>query len=134
MADKIIRIGKVSSIDYASGMIQVLYPDLDNCVTDKLPVLSLNGEYKMPSVGQDVLVAHLSNGMAAGVVLGPYWNNSNTPLEGGAGLYRKELGSAQGEAFFRYSEGTFSINAASIIFSSDSGSISLAEIIAHIKG
>lgn len=36
MADRTIRIGKVSSVDYGSGMVKVTYPDLDNSVTDDL--------------------------------------------------------------------------------------------------
>ena len=48
MADRTIRIGKVSSVDYGSGMIKVTYPDLDNSVTDDLPYLTFNDEYKMP--------------------------------------------------------------------------------------
>ena len=51
MADRTIRIGKVSSVDYGSGMIKVTYPDLDNSVTDDLPYLTFNDEYKMPKVG-----------------------------------------------------------------------------------
>lgn len=71
MAEKNIRIGRVSSIDYGSGMISVTYPDLDDSVTDDLR--SFNGdEYKMPPVGAEVLVLHLSNGCAAGVVMGRY--------------------------------------------------------------
>ena len=42
MADRTIRIGKVSSVDYGSGMIKVTYPDLDNSVTDDLPFLTFN--------------------------------------------------------------------------------------------
>lgn len=60
MADRTIRIGKVSSVDYGSGMIKVTYPDLDNSVTDDLPYLTFNDEYKMPKVGASVLVVHLS--------------------------------------------------------------------------
>ena len=48
MADRTIRIGKVSSVDYGSGMIKVTYPDLDNSVTDDLPYLTFIDEYKMP--------------------------------------------------------------------------------------
>ena len=61
MAEKNIRIGRVSSIDYGSGMISVTYPDLDDSVTDDLPVFSMGDEYKMPPVGAEVLVLHLSN-------------------------------------------------------------------------
>ena len=57
-----IRIGKVSSIDYENGMIRVLYTDRDGAVTKTLPVVTFNDEYKMPQVGQYVLVVHLSNG------------------------------------------------------------------------
>ena len=49
MAEKNIRIGRVSSIDYGSGMISVTYPDLDDSVTDDLPVFSMGDEYKMTS-------------------------------------------------------------------------------------
>ena len=61
-----IRIGKVSSIDYARGMVQVVYHDKDDDVTRLLPLLSF--EYRMPPVGALVLVAHLTNGSEAGVV------------------------------------------------------------------
>lgn len=62
MAERLIRIGKVSSIDYANGMISVTYPDMDGATTDNFPVFSLTDEYKMPGIGQEVLVLHLSNG------------------------------------------------------------------------
>ena len=59
MADRTIRIGKVSSVDYGSGMIKVTYPDLDNSVTDDLPYLTFNDEYKMPKVGAKIGRAHV---------------------------------------------------------------------------
>ena len=98
MAEKNIRIGRVSSIDYGSGMISVTYPDLDDSVTDDLPVFSMGDEYKMPPVGAEVLVLHLSNGCAAGVVMGRYWNEANKPSVSGKGVFRKELGEKKGEA------------------------------------
>ena len=48
MAD--IRIGKVSKIDYKSGMVKVVYEDRDDAVTDLMPVLTFNAEYKMPQL------------------------------------------------------------------------------------
>ena len=74
MAEKHIRIGKISKIDYENGMAEVTYPDMDNAVTAPFPILSLNDEYKAPLIGEEVLVLHLSNGTANGVILGPYWN------------------------------------------------------------
>lgn len=109
MAEKNIRIGKVSSIDYKKGMISVTYPDLDDSVTDDLPVFSLTDEYKMPQVGAEVLVLHLSNGCTAGVVMGRYWNEDNKPPISGKGVFRKELGEAFGEAYIQYKGGDITL-------------------------
>ena len=68
MANEIFRVGKVSSIDYAAGLVRVVYPDKDNSVTAPLPMLCT--EYNMPKVGDPVMVLHLSNGTEAGLVLG----------------------------------------------------------------
>ena len=86
-----LRIGKVSSIDYEHGMIRVVYADRDNAVTKPLPVLTFNDEYKMPKVGQYVLVGHLSNGTEAAYVMGTFWNTANEPGRSGKGVYRKEF-------------------------------------------
>ena len=51
MANEIFRVGKVSSIDYAAGLVRVVYPDKDNSVTAPLPMLCT--EYNMPKVGED---------------------------------------------------------------------------------
>lgn len=126
-----IRIGQVSNIDYNSGMVKVLYQDRDGDVTKALPYLSFNDEYKMPTVGQYVLVAHLSNGSEAGIVLGGYWNRERRPAASGEGVYRKELGSVPGKAFVLFEEGSgnLTINAEHIIFKGDGGSISLRQVL-----
>lgn len=73
-----IRIGKISAIDYASGLVRVVYHDKDNAVTGLIPLLS--NEYFMPEVGAQVIVLHLSNGVEAGVVLGRPWSEkTNRP-------------------------------------------------------
>ncbi len=122
-----IRIGRVSAIDYANGMVSVVYTDRDASVTKSLPYLSFNGEYKMPAVGKYVLVAHLSNGSDAGIVLGPYWNKGNVPATSGQGVYRKELGSTPGEAYIEYSGGE-------LTFKDSGGTLSLSEIRAGLGG
>lgn len=106
MAERLIRIGRVSSVNYESGMVKVTYPDLDDSVTDDFPVFSLSDEYKMPGVGQDILVLHLSNGQSAGVVMGKMWNESNVPPKAGHGIFRKDFGSLLGSAFMEYDENT----------------------------
>lgn len=109
MAQKNIRLGKVSSIDYKNGMISVTYPDLDDSVTDDLPVFSMTDEYKMPSVGMEVIVLHLSNGCTAGVVMGRYWNEANKPPISGKNVFRKELGEKIGEAYIQYKDGNITL-------------------------
>ena len=54
MAERLVRMGKVSSIDYENGMVSVTYPDLDDSTTDLFPFFSMADEYKMPGIGQDV--------------------------------------------------------------------------------
>ena len=102
-----IRLGKISSIDYAKGMARVVYHEKDDDVTRLIPLLS--HEYKMPPVGSQVLVVHLSNGTEAGVVLGRPWSEKNAPPEGGATLYRKDLGQNPGDAMIRYDGSTLTI-------------------------
>ena len=100
-----IRVGRVSSIDYESGTYEVTYADRGATVTQRMNAVS-NGEYKMPRVGQMVSVFHTSNGTAAGTTMGTVWNRSNKPAEGYAGLYRKEYGDEQGQAYERYDANT----------------------------
>lgn len=104
MADN-IRVGNVSKVDYKKGMIEATYPDLDDSVTDAFPVFSFTDEYKMPKVGDEILVLHLSNGESAGIVLGRYWNEDNEPPVYGKNVFRKELGETFGEAYIQYKNG-----------------------------
>lgn len=133
--DRNIRIGNVSSIDYKHGMIKVVYPDLDNSVTDDLPFATFNCEYEMPPIGADVLVLHLSNGQAAGIALGTYWNTANTPPGSGAGYYRKDfVANAIGAAFMELAKNNLTIHAGEITLSAGGSSITVSEIIRHIRG
>ncbi len=100
-----LRIGKVSGIDYDNGMIRVLYTDRDEAVTKSLPMLTFNDEYRMPQVGDYVLVGHLSNGMEAGYVMGTFWSTSNDPGRSGKDVYRKEFAHRKGEAYIDYDGG-----------------------------
>lgn len=102
MEKNLFRVGKVSSVDYENGMIQVVYTDKNNAVTAKLPYANFNNEYSMPKIGEQVVVAHLSNGTSRGVVLGGMWNKKNIPEENGKELYRKELSKTPGAAYLRF--------------------------------
>ena len=96
-----IRIGRISSVNYAEGTARVVYTDRDNSVTMELPLLSY--EYSMPKVDDLVLVLNLPTGGEAGVILGKIWNDNNKPKESGEKIYRKDLGEG---CYIKYDEET----------------------------
>lgn len=99
-----IRVGKVSNINYKTGMIRVTYVDKGKSVSSELPYANQNSEYFMPQIGEEVQINLLSNGTTKGVVLGTYWNKKNLPVEYGKGIYRKELSKTVGAAYLRYDD------------------------------
>lgn len=101
-----MRIGKVSSINYETGMMRVTYTDKNKSVTRELPMLNYGSQYHMPEIGQSVAVAHLSNGSSRGVILGTVWNKNNLPVEGKKGVYRQEFSKTTGSAMQQYTEDT----------------------------
>lgn len=97
-----VRTGRVSAVNYKTGMIRVTYPDRDDMVTQEIPLQSF--EYNMPSIGDMVQVNHLSNGAEMGVVMSNFWHDDNVPFEGKEGLWRKELSKTKNRAIMRYAE------------------------------
>lgn len=99
-----VRLGKVSSLDPAAGLVRVVYHEKDGDVTRSIPILSpvFSGLYSLPEVGDQVLVLHLSNGSEAGVVLGRPWSDKFTPPEGAEGLVRLDMDRKPGAAVLRY--------------------------------
>ncbi len=99
-----IRLGKVSSLDPAAGLVRVVYHEKDSEVTRLIPILSpvFSGLYSLPEVGDQVLVVHLSNGSEAGVVLGRPWSEKFPPPEGAEGLVRLDMDRSPGAAMLRY--------------------------------
>lgn len=102
MAERLIRIGKVSTIDHENGMVSVTYSEMDSNTTVKFPVLALADIFKMPVVGQEILVLHLPTGQAAGIVLGKMWNTKNVPRKSGENVYSQEFGDEPGESYMEY--------------------------------
>lgn len=86
-----IRIGTVGTVNYQKAMVSVVYTDMNDLATAELPYFSFTGEYKMPKVGEQVLVLHLSNGESFGVVLGGFYSEEDLPKEAGEGLFYKQL-------------------------------------------
>ncbi len=104
-----IRVGRISSVNYAAGTARVVYKDRDNSVTQEFPLLS-NGTYDMPKIDDMVIVAHLSNTPSAGVILGKFWNGANSPVEGTRGVVRKDIDS--GKCIIRYDSETTAVKVA----------------------
>jgi hypothetical protein len=84
-----LRVGKISSIDYKTMTASITYEDGDDEVTADFPFLSQ--EINAPNVRDFVFVLHLGNGQEHGLVLGRYWSEKNKPVEGFKGLFRKWL-------------------------------------------
>ena len=129
MEENLIRIGSVSSINYEAGTIRVTYPDLDDSVTDDFPVLHFGGKYKMPDIGEDVLVLHLSNGTEVGFVAGSYWTDDDPPSFSGPGVFLQEFAAAAGEAYALYKMKTLRIKAPKIILETAAGELDIDTLI-----
>lgn len=119
--DRIFRIGRVSKIDYATGMMSITYPDLDDAVTTLLSVVSFNDEWKPSQIGDEVAVLHFPNGQAKGLILGHYWNKDNVPAVIDT-VYRKEYGTDQGECFAEY-------DGENLSFTDPEGTVKIADIL-----
>lgn len=103
-SNDVIRIGTVSKIDKENGMAEIIYHDRDDKVSDLLPCFAYHDEYKMPKVGDKVLVVHLSNGQEMGIVMGKYWNEKNKPIDK-EDTYRQQF-DYDGKAYVKYNEKT----------------------------
>ena len=117
MSEGTIRVGRVSKVNYDTGMVRGTYPDMDDAVSAELSFLTSGDEYKMPKVGDNVLVSHLGSGQSRGVVLGTYWNKQHNSQKTGQGVFRKELAETPGEAYFDYDPAskTLTINAERVV-------------------
>lgn len=94
-----LSIGRISALDVEKGMARVVYQDQGEKVSPLMPFLS--ELYHMPTVGDLVLVASLSNGPTAGVILGRFWTQKNVPPQSGANLFRHDFSRSPGTAFIR---------------------------------
>lgn len=116
MLKNLIRIGKVSSINYPAGKVRVVFPDKNNIVTSELPLLSF--EYYMPAVNDVVICLFLGNGVSQGFCLGKYYNSTVIPRESGSNIYYKDFFS---EGFMKYDKNskTLTFKASNIVVEGD---------------
>lgn len=133
---QVLRVGKISSINYPNGTARVTYEDRGEATTKEMPFIAW--EYWMPRIADTVLVGHLTNGTASAVILGPFWHQNHRPAEGAAGLYRKEYGTSDGQAYERYDAeaGAYlkSISGSMEIVATGKGSLKLGGCTIEIGG
>lgn len=122
-----VRIGRVSSVNYPAGTVRVAYPDRSGRDTAELPVFcGMGKEYRMPAVGDAVLVLHLSNDSSMGIVMGGFWSLKTAPPKSGEEVYYKAF---QGEAFMQVVSGRMTLGAEEIALQDGSGRITVSELL-----
>lgn len=95
----LIRIGTVTSVNYAEGTVKIVQEDRDDSVSFDLPLLSF--EYAPPAIGDMVLAVFLDN--TQGFVLGKPFNINNPPKNGNKNIIRKDY---DVDAFVEYDKST----------------------------
>lgn len=85
----LLRIGKVSSINFEKGSVVVVFEEHESIVTDSLPLLSYS--YDMPEVGDLVACVFLDKDYQRGICLGKYYNQTNLPIKKGNSIWYKSL-------------------------------------------
>ena len=91
MEFRLIRTGKVSSINYKECSARVEYDDAPGIVSKELKILQprTNKEknYSMPSIGEDVFCIFLPHAPSVGFIIGSYYSGKNLPVEAGKMKY-----------------------------------------------
>ena len=82
-----IRIGRVSSVNYDAGSVDVVFLDEEETVCQDCSMMS--NEYRMPKINQMVLVVFKTNSRGAdeGYVIGVPFSAENMPEEKGKDVY-----------------------------------------------
>lgn len=93
----VVRVGHISAVNHAEGTAQVVYKDRDNSLSPFMPLWS--NEWNPPEIDTMVYVIHLQNGGTRGMILVPPYTTGNRPVEGVAGIWRKDFGDG---SYIRY--------------------------------
>lgn len=120
--EDIVRVGFISTVSPEKGTAQVYYPDRGS-TTGQLQLFAFRSEFSPPEVGDQVVVAHLSNDTSSGVILGRFWGEGDPPP--GAD-YRKGFGVG---AYEERKGDTFTVHCGEIRLDGDGGSITLSELV-----
>ncbi len=85
----LIRIGRVSTINYEAGTASVTYTDRSGETSPPFPIFS--GTYEMPGIDDTVVVIMLPNSGSKGFIVGVPFSGRNVPEVTGAGIFCKKF-------------------------------------------
>lgn len=100
----LLRVGKISAVNYDEGKCRVVYSDRDDATTVELPLIVFNNEYYVPEVDDQCVVLHQPNGAASAFVLGDFWSQTHeTPDDTGKGV-RVKYFDRDGKCYWKYED------------------------------
>ena len=97
---RLVRIGRVSSVNEANMSVRVTFPDMEDVVSQELRVLnqgSLSRKYYwLPDIDEQVICLMMPNtgvkGSNDGFVLGTFFNSVDKPVKTGSNIRRVDFG------------------------------------------
>ena len=108
-----VKIGTVSAVYPERHTARIVFEDLDDMVSDELPVLvsaaSKNNFYILPDVGESVVCIFLLNSAqeGAGFIIGSFYNDVNKPKVNNQEKCRLDFGDG---SFFEFDRSSGSLN------------------------
>ena len=88
---RLIRTGKITSINYKECSARVEFDDAPGIISKELKILSTNSnkvkDYYMPSLNEDVVCIFPSYSPRTGYIIGSYYSGKNLPSETGKMKY-----------------------------------------------
>lgn len=128
------RVGKVTNIYPDTGRVKVMYED-SKSASLPLAMLTMNGEYSMPKIGDRVVALHLENGSSKGFVIGTYYGGGMLP-KANAG-YRKDFDEM---AYIVCNDGSYLLKAKDIVLEAGAvtlqcayGKVTLEELLKRLE-
>lgn len=97
---RLVRLGRVSSINIENMSARVIWSDMDDSVSDELPIVTPGCQkskiYWMPEIDEQVVCLMLPNtsgkGSNDGFIIGSFFNEVDRPVKVGAGIRRIDFG------------------------------------------
>ena len=100
----LLRVGKISAVNYDEGKCRVVYSDRDDATTVELPLIVFNNEYYVPEVDDQCIVLHQPNGAASAFILGDFWSKTHDlPDQTGEGIRTKYF-DRDGKCYWTYDD------------------------------